>query len=131
MLSSGFYDAYYKKASLVRELIRTDFREAFQQVDVIFAPTAPNVAWKIGEKGDDPLALYMEDVFTVPASLAGLPGLSVPAGYALPSDGGAIPLPVGLQILGPVQGESRVLEVGNVMERALREVVSAHRPQIG
>ncbi len=73
MLSSGFYDAYYKKASDVRELIRDDFKKAFDTVDVIVTPTAPTVAWKIGSKGDDPLSLYLEDVFTVPASLAGIP----------------------------------------------------------
>lgn len=78
VLSSGFYDAYYVKASRVRELIREDFKKAYEQVDVIVTPTAPTVAWKIGEKGDDPLALYLEDVFTVPASLAGIPGLVVP-----------------------------------------------------
>lgn len=70
VLSSGFYDAYYKRASDVRELIREDFRNAFQTVDVIVCPTAPSVAWKIGEKSDDPLKLYLEDVFTIPASLA-------------------------------------------------------------
>lgn len=70
VLSSGFYDAYYRRASDVRELIREDFRNAFQKVDVIVCPTAPSVAWKIGEKSDDPLKLYLEDVFTIPASLA-------------------------------------------------------------
>ena len=70
VLSSGFYDAYYKRASDVRELIREDFRNAFQKVDVIVGPTAPSVAWKIGEKSGDPMKLYLEDVFTIPASLA-------------------------------------------------------------
>ena len=70
VLSSGFYDAYYKRASDVRELIRQDFRDAFTSVDVIVCPTAPSVAWKIGEKSDDPMKLYLEDVFTIPASLA-------------------------------------------------------------
>ena len=70
VLSSGFYDAYYKKATAVRELIRQDFANAFTQVDVIVTPTAPTVAWKIGSKGSDPLALYLEDIFTLPASLA-------------------------------------------------------------
>ena len=116
VLSSGFYDAYYKKASLVRELIREDFRRAYKKVDIILTPTAPTVAWKIGEKGDDPMALYMEDVFTVPASLAGLPGLVIPAGFSLPKDDPTGELPVGVQILGPVLGEERVLEVGYVLE---------------
>lgn len=111
MLSSGFYDAYYKKASAVRELIRDDFKKVFEQVDVIVTPTAPTVAWKIGAKGDDPLALYLEDVFTIPASLAGIPGLVVPVGYASPKDDATIDLPVGLQILGPVLGEERCLLV--------------------
>ena len=99
VLSSGFYDAYYKRASDVRELIREDFRQAFASVDVIVCPTAPSVAWKIGEKSDDPMKLYLEDVFTIPASLAGVPGLTVPAGYARPPDDDSIELPVGLQIL--------------------------------
>lgn len=99
VLSSNHYDAYYKKAAAVRELIREDFREAFQRVDVIVTPTAPTVAWKIGEKGSDPMSLYMEDVFTVPASLAGLPGLVIPVGTASPQDDATKQLPVGMQIL--------------------------------
>lgn len=86
----------------MRELIREDFASAFETVDVILAPTAPTVAWKIGEKGSDPMELYMEDVFTVPASLAGLPGLVVPVGFASPKDDENSKLPVGIQILGPV-----------------------------
>lgn len=119
VLSSGFYDAYYGKASAVRELIRDDFKKAFEQVDVIVTPTAPSVAWKIGEKISDPVAEYMEDVFTVPASLAGLPGLVVPVGFASPADDVNKKLPVGIQILGPVLGEEKVLEVGNILENAL------------
>ena len=82
-LSSGFYDAYYHRASLVRELVRQEFAEVFTQVDVLVTPVSPQVAWKIGEKADDPLALYMADIFTVPGALAGLPGMSVPAGLSL------------------------------------------------
>lgn len=130
VLSSGFYDAYYKKASAVRELIRDDFREAFEQVDVIVTPTAPTVAWKIGAKGDDPLALYLEDVFTIPASLAGLPGLVVPVGYASPKDDATVDLPVGLQILGPVLGETQCLMVGHVMEQAMRDIVKSKKPKV-
>jgi aspartyl-tRNA(Asn)/glutamyl-tRNA(Gln) amidotransferase subunit A len=78
VLSSGFYDAYYKKASLVRELIIKDFDEAFKKVDIIITPTSPSVAWKIGEKVDDPLKMYLADIFTVNGSLAQLPGLSLP-----------------------------------------------------
>lgn len=130
VLSSGFYDAYYKKASAVRELIRDDFKKAFEQVDVIVTPTAPTVAWKIGAKGDDPLALYLEDVFTIPASLAGIPGLVVPVGYASPKDDVSVDLPVGLQILGPVLGEEKCLLVGHVMEQAMRDVVESKKPKI-
>lgn len=130
VLSSGFYDAYYKKASAVRELIRDDFKKVFEQVDVLLTPTAPTVAWKIGEKGSDPLALYLEDVFTIPASLAGLPGLVIPVGYAAPKDDASIELPVGLQILGPVLGEEKCLLVGHVLEQSMRETVSTKRPPI-
>ena len=129
VLSSGFYDAYYGKASNVRELIRQDFSEAFAQVDVIVTPTAPTVAWKIGEKLDDPLALYLEDVFTVPASLAGIPGLVVPVGFASPKDDPSIELPVGLQILGPILGEEKCLMVGHVLEQALRGKIDGKKPK--
>ncbi len=131
VLSSGFYDAYYKKASLVRELIKRDFAKAFEEVDVIFTPTAPSVAWKIGEKTDDPLKMYLSDIFTVNASLAGLPGLSLPVGYAKPSDDVSGPdLPVGLQILGPRLGEESVFLAAHVLENALKEKVSAKRPAL-
>ncbi len=130
VLSSGFYDAYYKKASAVRELIRQDFAAAYKLVDVIVTPTAPTVAWKIGAKWADPLALYLEDVFTLPASLAGLPGLTVPVGYASPADDATVDLPVGLQILGPVLWEESVLMVGNVIEQAMRVVVESKKPKI-
>jgi aspartyl-tRNA(Asn)/glutamyl-tRNA(Gln) amidotransferase subunit A len=130
VLSSGFYDAYYKKASLVRELIRQDFTKAFEQVDVIFTPTAPSVAWKLGEKVDDPLKMYLSDIFTVNGSLAGLPGLTLPVGYAKPEDGTDIDLPVGLQILGKPLGESKVFEVAHVLEYALKDIVSAKKPKI-
>ncbi len=87
VLSSGFYDAYYKRAALVRELIRDDFKQVFQQVDVIVGPVVPTVAWKIGEKVEDPLKMYLADIYTVPPSLAGIPGLSLPIGFAAPEDG--------------------------------------------
>lgn len=130
VLSSGFYDAYYKKATAVRELIRDDFRKAFDLVDVIVTPTAPTVAWKIGSKGDDPLKLYLEDVFTVPASLAGIPGLTIPVGYASPGDDASVDLPVGLQILGSVLGEEKCLMVGHVLEAALKEKIASKKPKI-
>lgn len=130
VLSSGFYDAYYRKASLVRELIRDDFRKAFESVDIIVTPTAPSVAWKVGEKSDDPLKMYLSDIFTVNGSLAGLPGLSLPVGYALPEDGGTTELPVGLQILGRELGEEQVFTVAHVLEQDLREYVGSRKPKM-
>jgi aspartyl-tRNA(Asn)/glutamyl-tRNA(Gln) amidotransferase subunit A len=130
VLSSGFYDAYYKRASSIRELIRIDFKNVFQDVDVLVTPTAPTVAWKIGEKGEDPLSLYLEDVFTIPASLAGIPGLVVPVGFAAPKDDLSIELPVGLQILGPVLGEEKCLMVGHVLEWVLKEKIASRKPKI-
>ena len=91
ILSAGYYDAFYKKALAVRNALRKEFDEAFKQVDVILSPTAPGTAWKLGEKFDDPIAMYLADVFTTPANIAGLPGISVPCGFA--ND-----LPVGLQL---------------------------------
>lgn len=129
-LSSGFYDAYYHRASLVRELVRREFAETFTKVDVLATPVSPMVAWKIGKTVDDPLANYMADIFTVPGALAGLPGLSVPAGYAAPADDASVSLPVGLQILGPKLGEEKVLMVGHVMELALQEKINALRPKV-
>ena len=87
VLSAGFYDAYYHKASEVRELIRKEIKKAFEQCDVIVAPVSPSVAWKIGEKTSDPLKMYLSDIYTIPASLAGLPGMSLPIDPALPEDG--------------------------------------------
>lgn len=131
VLSSGFYDAYYRRASLIRELIKNDFKKAFNEVvDIIVTPTAPSVAWKIGEKVDDPLKMYLSDVFTVNASLAGLPGLSLPVGYSLPEDGGTTELPVGLQILGPELGEEKVFEVAHILERAMKEYIESKKPSV-
>ncbi|OIP52259.1 glutaminyl-tRNA synthase (glutamine-hydrolyzing) subunit A [Candidatus Gracilibacteria bacterium CG2_30_37_12] len=130
VLSSGFYDAYYRRASLVRELIKDDFKKAFEEVDIIITPTAPSVAWKIGEKVDDPLKMYLSDIFTVNGSLAGLPGLSLPVGYTLPEDGGIRELPVGLQILGPLLGEEKVFEVAYVLQQNLKENINEKKPQI-
>ena len=111
-LSSGYYDAYYIKAQKVRRLISNDFMEAYKQCDVLLTPTAPSAAFAIGENEDDPIKMYLNDVFTVPSSLAGLPGMSVPAG--LSSEG----LPLGLQIIGRPWDEETVLRVGNAIERA-------------
>jgi aspartyl-tRNA(Asn)/glutamyl-tRNA(Gln) amidotransferase subunit A len=111
-LSTGYYDAYYGQAQKVRTLIKRDFDAAFEQVDVIACPVAPTTAFALGAKTDDPLAMYLEDVFTLPPSLAGLCGLSVPCGFD--SQG----LPIGLQLLGPAFAEERVLLAGHVYEQA-------------
>jgi len=110
-LSVGYYDAYYKKAMRVRTLILEDYEKAFQKVDAIIAPTSPTLPWKLGEKVNDPLAMYLSDVFTVPINIAGIPGLSVPTGFI---DG----LPVGMQILGPHFSESLLFKLGNFYEKA-------------
>jgi aspartyl-tRNA(Asn)/glutamyl-tRNA(Gln) amidotransferase subunit A len=112
VLSAGYYDAYYLKAQKVRTLIARDFREAFTTVDAILTPTAPSDAFAIGEKMDDPITMYLNDVFTVPTSLAGLPGLSVPAGLS------GRGLPLGLQVIGRPFDEVTVLQVGAALERA-------------
>ena len=112
VLSAGYYDAYYRKAQQVRALIARDFTAAFADVDAILAPTAPSPAFAIGEKMDDPIAMYLNDVFTVPASLAGLPAISVPAGLS------AAGLPLGLQIIGKAFDEETVIRLGAAIERA-------------
>lgn len=112
VLSAGYYDAYYLKAQKVRACIARDFRNAFQKVDIILTPTAPTAAFALGAKMDDPIAMYLNDVFTVPASLAGLPGLSLPAGL------NALGLPLGLQLIGRPFDEETVLRVGEVLESA-------------
>jgi aspartyl-tRNA(Asn)/glutamyl-tRNA(Gln) amidotransferase subunit A len=112
VLSAGYYDAYYIKAQKVRRLIADDFAKAFQEVDVILTPTAPSPAFGIGETDDNPVTMWLNDVFTIPTSLAGLPGLSLPTG--LSSDG----LPLGLQLIGRPFDEETVLKVADVMEKA-------------
>ncbi len=109
-LSSGYYDAYYKKAQQVRTLIRQDFDTALQSVDLLLAPTSPFVPFKIGERTDDPLAMYAADIFTVPISLAGLPAISVPTGVVQN-------LPVGMQLIGPQFGEKAVLQASYALEQ--------------
>jgi len=113
-LSAGYYDAYYGQAQKVRTLIQRDFNAAFEQVDVLISPTAPTTAFKLGEKLDDPLAMYLNDVATIPANLSGTPGMSLPIGLA-PEDG----LPVGLQIMAPAMADDRLYNVGAALERAL------------
>ncbi|WP_044872109.1 Asp-tRNA(Asn)/Glu-tRNA(Gln) amidotransferase subunit GatA [Pseudomonas sp. LFM046] len=110
-LSAGYYDAYYLKAQKIRRLIKNDFMAAFGEVDVILGPTTPNPAWKLGEKNNDPVAQYLEDIYTITANLAGLPGLSMPAGFV---DG----LPVGVQLLAPYFQESRLLNVAHQYQQA-------------
>ncbi len=127
VLSAGYYDAYYKKAQKVRRLIVNEFAEVFKQVDVLACPSSPNVATKLGFAADNPLHGYIADQLNIPGSLAGLPALSVPCGFAKPSDG-EVDLPVGLQIIGPQWGEQKIFNVGY----AYQQVTDWHkkRPNI-
>jgi aspartyl-tRNA(Asn)/glutamyl-tRNA(Gln) amidotransferase subunit A len=115
-LSSGYYDAYYGQAQKVRTLISRDFAAAFEQADVLVSPTAPTTAFKLGEKLDDPLAMYLNDLATIPANLAGIPGISVPSGLA-DEDG----LPAGVQVLAPALADDRVYRVGAALETLLTD----------
>ncbi len=114
VLSSGYYDAYYRKAGQVRTLMRGDFDAAFTKVDLIATPVSPTCAFKIGEKTDDPLTMYLSDIFTIPINLAGLPALSLPCGF----DGKG--LPIGLQIIGRPLGEALILQAASVLEAEMR-----------
>jgi aspartyl-tRNA(Asn)/glutamyl-tRNA(Gln) amidotransferase subunit A len=120
-LSAGYYDAYYLQAQKVRTLVTQDFDRAFQRVDALIAPTSPTIAFPIGERSSDPLAMYLSDVYTVPASIAGITAVSVPAGFV---DG----LPVGLQVLGKPLDEATVLRVADAFERSAN--VASRRPPI-
>ena len=111
-LSAGYYEAYYARAQRIRTLIRRDFDRAFAEVDAIVAPTAPTPAFKLGEKTEDPLAMYLNDVFTIPAPLAGVPALSVPCGFS--PDG----LPIGLQLIGKAFDEATLLRTARAYEAA-------------
>ena len=111
-LSSGYYDAYYGRAQKVRTKIADDFRAAFEQVDLIVTPTSPTVAFGLGERTDDPLAMYLSDFCTVPMPLAGIPAISIPGGL---SDG----LPVGIQLAGPAFSENRIFDAAHALERAI------------
>ena len=110
-LSAGYYDAYYLKAQKIRRLIKNDFGQAFDQVDVIMGPTAPAASFKFGEKSRDPVSMYLSDIYTIAVNLAGLPGISIPAGFA-------DKLPVGLQIIGSHFSEARLLNVAHRFQQA-------------
>lgn len=112
VLSHGYYDAYYLQAQKLRRMIADDFQACFQQCDLIAGPVAPTVAWKLGEQGDDPIQAYLADIFTLPGSLAGLPGMSVPAGFG---EGG---MPVGLQLLGNYFAEGQLLHAAHAFQQA-------------
>jgi aspartyl-tRNA(Asn)/glutamyl-tRNA(Gln) amidotransferase subunit A len=112
VLSSGYYDAYYSRAQKLRTLILRDFTEAYKKCDVLLTPATPGPAFGVGEKTADPLAMYLNDIFTVTVNLAGLPGLAVPAGLT------ASGLPLGLQIIGKAFDEATVLRAGRAIERA-------------
>jgi aspartyl-tRNA(Asn)/glutamyl-tRNA(Gln) amidotransferase subunit A len=111
-LSAGYYDAYYGKALKVRRLIAEDFERAYAQVDVILTPTSPVVAFPFGDKVDDPMAMYLCDIYTIPTNLAGHPAMSVPFGT------GAHGMPVGIQVLAPALGEAQMFRVGGALENA-------------
>ena len=115
VLSHGYYDAYYRKAQQVRRLLAEDFLAAFREVDAILTPTAPTPAFRIGEKSDDPVSMYLADIYTVTASLAGICGISVPCGQCREG------LPIGMQILGKHFGEAAVFRVGQALEKASAE----------
>lgn len=114
VLSSGYYDAYYKKAQQVRTLVRKDFEEAFKKYDFLLTPTAPNVAFKIGSKTKDPLEMYLADICTVPVNIAGLPGISIPCGVN--QEG----MPIGMQLIGPRFGEQTILQAAYTFEQEIQ-----------
>ena len=111
-LSSGYYDAYYKKAQQMRRVVTEDFLKAFAQVDALICPTCPNTAFDIGSKVDDPLAMYLTDIGTITANLAGIPAMSIPAGFD--KDG----MPIGLQIMSPQLSESKLFNIAYKFEQA-------------
>lgn len=122
VLSSGYYEAYYKKASQVRALIREDFDRVFALCDVILTPTTPTAAFRLGEKLDDPIQMYLSDIFTISANLAGIPGISVPCGFT--GEG----LPVGVQFLAPHFEEGRLIQIGSALSTLMPR--EARRPRL-
>lgn len=115
VLSAGYYDAYYLKAQQIRRLIAQDFTAAFQQCDLLLGPTAPSTAFKAGEKADDPVSMYLQDIYTIAVNLAGLPGMSIPAGFVRSAEGTT--LPVGLQLIGNYFDEARMLAAGHAYQQ--------------
>jgi len=113
VLSSGYYDAYYLRAQKVRTLIRQDFLKAFEKVDLVVTPTTPTAAFKAGEKSDDPMQMYLSDIFTISCNLAGIPGVSLPCGFTKNPK-----LPIGLQLLGKPFGEETMLKVAHAYEQS-------------
>ena len=109
-LSAGYYDAYYLKAQQVRRMISNDFQQAFNDVDVILGPTCPTTAFKLGEKTTDPVSMYLNDIYTISTNLAGLPGMSIPAGFV---DG----MPVGMQLIGNHFSEAKLLNIGHQFQQ--------------
>lgn len=112
VLSHGYYDAYYLQAQRLRRMIAQDYQDALAQCDVIMGPVAPTTAWRMGEKSDDPVQMYLEDIYTLSLNLAGLPGMSVPCGF---SQAG---LPIGLQIIGHYFDEARLLQIAHIYQNA-------------
>ena len=112
VLSSGYYDAYYSKAKQIQALIRRDFEQAFSEVDAILTPTTPHTAFKLGEKTNDPISMYLEDIFTVATNIAGIPGISIPA----PTEG----LPIGFQLMTKHFDENSLLTLGNAYEQTVK-----------
>lgn len=109
-LSSGYYEAYYLKALKVRRLIKSDFEQAFKEVDAILTPTSPTVAFKLGEKVNDPLTMYLSDIYTIPANLAGIPAVSFPCGFNKHN------LPIGAQLIGKAFDEATLIKLGSAFE---------------
>ena len=116
VLSSGYYDAYYLRAQKVRELIRQDFARAFEKVEALVSPTSPGPAFKLGEEMTDPLQMYLADIFTIAANLAGICGISVPCGFAQSKNGKK--LPIGLQFLGKALDEARIFQIAHAYEQS-------------
>jgi aspartyl-tRNA(Asn)/glutamyl-tRNA(Gln) amidotransferase subunit A len=116
VLSAGYYDEYYNRAQKVRRLIQQDFEKAFTTVDALISPTTPEPAFRLGERSGDPLRMYLADVFTIPASLAGICGISLPCGFAKTAE--ETELPIGLQLLGKRFDEQRILQIANAYERS-------------